>query len=171
MFSKYAWVVPLKDKKGISIVNAFQIILKKSNRKPNKIWVDKGSELYNISLKKWLQDNNIKMYSTNNEGKSVISERFIRTLKNKIYKYMTAISKNVYIDKLDDNVRKYNNTYHTSIKMKPVYVKDNTYINFKKEVNDEDPKFKICDHVRISKYKNIFAKRIYAKLVRRNIYY
>ena len=76
------------------------------------------------------------MYSTNNEGKSVIDERFITTLKNKIYKYMTSISKNVYIDKLDDIVRKYKNTYHISIKMKPVDVKDNTYIDFKKEVND-----------------------------------
>ena len=98
------------------------------------------------------------MYSTNNEGKSVISERFIRTLKNKIYKYMTSISKNVCIDKLDDIVKKYNSIYHRTIKMKPVDVKDNTYIDFKKEVNDKDPKFKFGDHVRISKYKNIFAK-------------
>ena len=98
------------------------------------------------------------MYSTNNEGKSVIAERFTRTLKNKIYKYLTSISKNVYIDKLDDIVRKYNNTYHISIKMKPVDVKDDTYIYFKKEVNDKDPKFKIGDHVRISKYKTIIAK-------------
>ena len=98
------------------------------------------------------------MYSTNNEGKSVTAERFIRTLKNKIYKYMTSISKNVYIDKLDDIVKKYKNTYHTSIKMKPVDVKDNTYIHFKKEDNDKNPKFKVGDHVRISKYKNIFAK-------------
>ena len=99
------------------------------------------------------------MYSTNNEGKSVIAERFIRTLKNKIYKYMTSISKNVYIDKLDDIVKKYNNTYHTSIKMKPVDAKDNTYIDFKKESNDKNPKFKVGDRVRISKYKNIFPKR------------
>ena len=97
------------------------------------------------------------MYSTNNEGKSVIAERFTRTLKNNIYKYMTSISKNVYIDKLDNIVRKYNNTY-TSFKMKPFDVKDNTYISFKKEVNDKNPKFKVGDHVRISKYKNIFAK-------------
>ena len=132
IFSKYAWVIPLKDKKGIRIVNAFQIIFKKFNRKPNKIWVDKGSEFYNNSFKKWLRVNNIEMYSTNNEGKTVIAERFIRTLKNKIYKYMTSISKNVYIDKLDDILKKHNNTYHTSIKMKPVDVKDNTYIDFKK---------------------------------------
>ena len=98
------------------------------------------------------------MYSTNNEGKSVIAERFIGTLKNKIYKYMTSISKNMYIEKLDDIVREYNNTYHTSIKMKPIDVKDHTYIYFKKEINDKNPKFKVGDHVRISKYKNIFAK-------------
>ena len=96
------------------------------------------------------------MYSIHNEGKSVVAERFIRTLKNKIYKYMT--SKNVYIDKLDGIVNEYNNTYHRTIKMKPADVKDNTYIDFKKEVNDKDPKFKVGDHVRISKYKNIFAK-------------
>ena len=91
IFSKYAWVVPLKDKIGVSIVTAFQSILKKSNRKPNKIWADKGSEFYNTSLKKWLQDNDIVMYSAHNEGKSVVAERFIRALKNKIYKYMTSI--------------------------------------------------------------------------------
>ena len=98
------------------------------------------------------------MYTINNEGKSVIAKRFFRTLKNKIYKYMTSISKNVYIDKLDYIVNKYNNTYHTSIKMRPVDVKDNTYIDFKKESNDKNPKFKVGDHVRISKYKNIFVK-------------
>ena len=85
LFSKYAFVVPLKDKKGISIVNAFRSILNKSRRKPNKIWVDKGSGFYNASFKKWLQDNDIVVYSTNNEGKSVVAERFIRTLKSKIY--------------------------------------------------------------------------------------
>ena len=106
IFSKCAWVVPLKDKKGVSIVNAFQIIRKESNRKPNKTRVDKGSEFYNISFKEWLRDDNIEMYSTNKEGKSVIAERFITTLKNKIYKYMTLISKYVYIDKLNDIIKK-----------------------------------------------------------------
>ena len=158
IFSKYAWVIPLKDKKGVSILKAFQSILKQSNRKPNKIWADKGSEFYNASFKKWLQDNDIVMYSTNNEGKSVVAERFIRTLKSKIYKYMTSVSKNVYIDKLDDIVNEYNNTYHTIIKTKPIDVKDNTYINTDKETNDKDRKFKVGDRVRISKYKNIFAK-------------
>ena len=105
-----------------------------------------------------LKDNGIEMYSVHNEGKSVVAERFIRTLKNKIYKYMTSMSKNVYINKLDDIVYDYNNTYHRTIKMKPVDIKDNTYIDSEKEVNDKDPKFKIDDRVRISKYKNIFAK-------------
>ena len=139
IFSKYAWVVPLKDKKGISIAKAFQIILKQSNRKPNKICADKGSEFYNVYFKKWLRDNNIIMYSTYNKGKSVVAERFIKTLKGKIYKYMTSISKNVYIDKLDDIVDAYNNTYHTTIKMKPIDVKDNTYLNTSKEINNKDP--------------------------------
>ena len=119
IFSKYAWVVPLKDRKGVSIATAFQSILKQSKRKSNKIWV----KWYNASFKKWLQDNDIVMYSTHNEGKSVVAERFIRTLKSKIYKHMTSISKNVYIDKLDDIVNEYNNAYHTTIKMKPLMLK------------------------------------------------
>ena len=98
------------------------------------------------------------MYSTHNEGKSVVAERFIRTLKSKIYKYMISISKNVYINKIDDIVNEYNNTYHTTIKMKPIDVKNNTYINTSNKINSKDPKFKVGDRVRISKYKNIFAK-------------
>ena len=114
-----------------------------SKRKPNKIRLDKGSEFYNTHFKKWLKNNNIELYSTHNEGKSVAAERFIRTLKNKIYKYMTSISKNVYIDILDDIVNEYNNTYHRTIKMKPIDVKDNTYIDFGKEDNDNYSKFKV----------------------------
>ena len=98
------------------------------------------------------------MYSIHNEGTSVAAERFIRTLKSKIYKYMTSIPENVYINKLDYIVDEYNNTYHRTIKMKPTDVKDNTYIDFEKKVNDIDPKFKVGDHFRICKYKNIFAK-------------
>ena len=101
------------------------------------IWVDKGSEFYNGSFRKWLKDNDIEMYSIYNEGKSVAAERFIRTLKNKIYKYMTLISTNGYIAKLGNIVNKYNNTYHRKIKLKPVDVKDNTYIIFSKKVNEE----------------------------------
>ena len=105
-----------------------------------------------------MRDNDIVTYSTNNEGKSVVADRFIRTLKSKIYKYMTSISKNVYIDKLGDIVNEYNNTYHTTIKMKPIDVKDNTYINTDQEINNKDPILKVGERVRISKYKNIFAK-------------
>ena len=98
------------------------------------------------------------MYSIHNEGKSVVAERFIRTLKTKIYEYMTSVLKNVYIDELDDIVGEYNNTYHRTINMKPVDVKDNIYIDFRKEVNDKYPKFNVGDHVRTSEYKNVFAK-------------
>ena len=97
LFSKYGFVIPLKDKKGISIVNAFNKIIKQSNRKPNKIWVDQGGEFYNNVFEKWLSDNNIIMYSTYNEIKSVVAERFIRTLKNKMYKHMIATGKKIYI--------------------------------------------------------------------------
>ena len=110
MFSKYDWVVPLKDKEGVSIVNAFQSILDKSKRKANKIWIDQGSEFYNNFFKKLLKDNDISMYSIYNEGKSVVAERFNKTLKNNIYKHMTPISKNVYFDVLDDMM---STTMHT----------------------------------------------------------
>ena len=131
-----------------------------SMRKPNKIWVDKSSKFYNSSFRKWLKDNDIEMYLTHIEGKSVVVERFIRTLKNKIYKHMTAISKNVFIDKLDDIVNEYNNTYHKTIKMKPIDVKNNTYINSSKEVNHKDPIFQVGDYVRISKNKKYLQKDI-----------
>ena len=109
-------------------------------------------------MKSWLWDNDIEIYSTHNEGKSNFAERFIKTLTNKIYKYITSISKNVHIDKLDDTVNKYNNKYHRTIKIKRVDVKSSTYIDFGKENNNEDPKFKVGGHVKILKYKNIFAK-------------
>ena len=99
IYSKYTWVAPFKDKEGVTVINAFQNVLDKSDRKPSKIWVDKESEFSNNSFKKWLKDNNVKIYSIHTEGKSVVAERFIRTLKKKIYNHMTAVSKNVYIDK------------------------------------------------------------------------
>ena len=98
------------------------------------------------------------MYSTYHKGKSAVAERFIRTLKNKIFKHMTAISKNVYFDVLDDIVNKYNNTVHRSIKMKPIDVTSNSYAEYNEDSNEKDPKFKVGDHAKISKYKNIFAK-------------
>ena len=93
IYSKYAWFMPLKDKKVITIPNAFQKVLDESNRKPNKAWLDKDSEFYDRSIKSWLEKNDVEIYSTRNEAKSVIAERFIRTLKNKIYKYMISDSK------------------------------------------------------------------------------
>ena len=108
---KYTWVVPLKDKTGVTITNVFQKILDGSGRKPNKIC-----------------------------------------------KYMTTISKNIYINKLDDAVNKFNKTYLSIIKMSPVYVKTSLYTYFNMNNNKGDPKFKFGHHVRISKYKNIFIK-------------
>ena len=133
LFNKYAFVVPLKDKKGVTIVNAFQSILSNSKRNPNKISVAQG--------RKWLKDNNIEMYSTYNEGKSVVAERFIRTFKNKIYKHVTAISKKFYFDVLSDIVDKCNNTYHKAIKMQPIDVGDDSFAEYNEESNEKYPKF------------------------------
>ena len=143
LFSKYAWVVPIKDKKGTSIVNAFQKIISKRQRKPNKIWVDQGSEFYNESFKDLLKINNIEMYSTFNEGKSVVAERFIRTLKNKMFKHMSTISKNVYIDVLNDIVNKYNNTVHRTIKIKTIDVTGDSSVEYNEDFNKKGPKFKV----------------------------
>ena len=141
IFSKYAWVVSLKDKKGITVTKTFQEISDDSNRRTNKIWVDNGSEFYNRSMKSCLRDNDIEMYSTHNEEKLVAAERFIRILKNRIYKNMTSISKKVYIDKLADIVNKCHNKYDNTIKMTSTDVKSSTYIVSKKENNNEDHKF------------------------------
>ena len=141
------------------ITNAFQKNLDESEKpKSNKVWIDKGSEFYNRSIKSWLQGNNIETYSAYNEGKSIVAQRFIRSLKNKIYKYMTAISKNVYIDKLDDIFNDYKNTCHRTIKMKLFDVKTSTFIAFDVESYDKDHKLKVSDHVRISKCKKLFVK-------------
>ena len=114
LLSKHAWVAPLKGKRGISIVNVFKKIIWK--RKPNKIYIDQCGEFYNKFFKRFLKKNNIEIYSTYNKGKSIVAERFIRTLKNKIFKHMAAVSKNVYFDMLDDILNKYNNIVHKSIK-------------------------------------------------------
>ena len=105
-----------------------------------------------------MKDNDIEMYLTDNEGRSVVAERFFKTLKNKIYKHMTTVGKNVYFNVLDDIVDKYNNSFHSSIKMKPKDITDDSFVEYNEEFNKKSPKFKIGDHVRISKYKSIFAK-------------
>ena len=142
----------LKYKKSyITITNAFQIILDESNHKPNKTWVDKDSEFLKTTKELWLQDNEKETYSTHNEGKSIVSERFIEILKNKIYKYMVSISKNVYIDQFVDLINKYNNTHPRTIKMKPFNVKSSTCVDIDKKNNNEDLNFEVSDRIRISK--------------------
>ena len=163
LFSKYAWIVPLKDKKVFSIVNAFQKIIDNSKRKPNKIWVDQGSEFYNSQFKKVLKENHIEKYTTYNEGKSVVAEKFIKTLKNKIYKHMTAVLKD--FDVLDVIVDEYDNTFHKTIKIKPINIKFDSYSVYNVESNEKDPKFKVGDHARISNFSNYFCQSIYSKLV------
>ena len=153
LFSKYAFVVPLKNKRGASIVEGLEKIVNESGRQPNKIWVDQGSEFYNKVFKNWLKDKEIEMYSTDNEGKSVIAERCIRTLKNKLYKHMT-----VYWDVLDDIVEKYNSTINKSIDMKSKDVESDNKTVYVEESNEKSARFSIGDRVRISKFKNVFAK-------------
>ena len=117
-----------------------------------------ASEFYNNKFKKFVKENDIEMYSTFNEGKSVVAERFIKTLENKICKHMAAIVENVYFNDLDDIVDKYNNSIHSSIKMKPKDVTDDSFVEYSEERNKKSPKFKVGDTVRTSKYKHIFVK-------------
>ena len=114
-------------------------------------------------MKSFLHNDDIEIYSTHNEGKVAVAERFIKTLKNKIYSYMTSVS--IYIDQIDDIVNEYNNAYNSTIKMNPVDIKSNTYIDSNKENNKEGLKFKVGDHAKISKCKNIFEKRLCSRLV------
>ena len=149
MLGLFLWKI-----KKTSIVNAFKkIILEKceAESKGNKIWVDQGSEFYKNAFKDFLKINNIGMYSTYNEGKSVVVERFIRTLKNRIFKHMTAIQQNTYFDVLDDIVDKYNNTVNRTIKMKPIDITDDYYAKSKENPNKKHPEFKVGDYVGISK--------------------
>ena len=118
----------MEHKKSITVTMVCQKNLDKLDRKANKIWVDKGSEFYNRSMKTWFQGNDTRMYSTLDDGKSVGAEWFIRNLKNKFCQHISSVSKNVYIDKLDDIVNKYNNAYHSTIKMKPLDANPTIYI-------------------------------------------
>ena len=157
IFTKCAWIIPLKDERGITINDDFQKVLDESKRKPNIIWINKGSKSYNRTMKSEIEESEIEMYLTHDEGKSFVAGRFIKTSKNEIHKYMTSISKNMYIDKLNI-VNKYNNIYHTTIKRNPSALNQAYILTLNKENNKEGSNFKVGDIVRISKYKNIFAK-------------
>ena len=162
IFSKFAWVIPLKDKKGITIKNALQKIFNK--RKPKFLWTDKGKEFYNKQVETLLNENNIKLYSTNNsEIKSAVIERFNRTFKNMMYKKFTENNNTIFYNILDELVNNYNNKYHSTIKMSPI--EGSRKINEKKikniynfEKTKKPGKFKIGDRVRLSLEKNIFEK-------------
>ena len=164
VFSKYAWVIPIKDKKGETIKNAFKGII--INRKPTYLWTDKGKEFYNSTFEDYLKENGITLYSTQNEEKSSVIERFNRTLKGKMFKEFTMKNNTIYTDILQNIVEEYNNTYHSTIKMKPkeASMKKNESITYLNSYHSKAPKklkkpfFKIGDKVRISKYRGIFDK-------------
>ena len=159
VFSKYGWIVPLNDKSGKSTANGFMKILK-SGRKPGKVWVDKGKEFYNKDVQ-----NLVELYSTENEEKSCIVERWNRTIRERMFKYFTANSTRKYINILDEMVSNYNNTRHSSIKMTPTKasMKINEKTVFMNLYGDEIsepivPRFSVGDKVRITKKKNLFEK-------------
>jgi hypothetical protein len=155
VFSKYAWSVPLIDKKGSTAVKAFDSIIKFSNRKPKHIWVDKGKEFYNKEMDQWLKHNNINRYSTYGEHKSAVAERFNRTLKTNMWKRFTAENTRIWTDMLPTLLKNYNNKFHNSIKMTPTEasmlknegkVKHNLYYD-KRLFSKAKPKFKLGDFV------------------------
>ena len=159
IFSKYGWIIPLKNKEGKTVASALKTVFKE--RKPEKMWVDKGKEFYNRDVKGL-----IELYSTENEEKSSVVERWIRTMKEKMWKYFTDNNTNVYIDILPDLVKDYNNTKHSSIKMTPVEASEkeneltvwrNLYPNHL-DILHINPKFSVGDKVRISKKKALFEK-------------
>ena len=163
VFSKYGWIQPLKNKTGLEVENAFKNIFAEG-RLPEKLWVDKGKEFYNQHVKKLLDKLNIEMYSTENEEKSSVVERWNRTMKNKMYKYFTANMTRTYINVLPEMVDKYNNTKHRSIGMTPVEASlpknsDKVYFNLYKNMPEKtEPKFSVGDKVRITKKKGVFSK-------------
>ena len=161
LFSRYAWAVPLKDKTGASVRDAFQRIVRTSKRKPGKLWVDEGKEFYNNAMKKWLSDNDIAMYSTHNEGKAVVIERFNRTLKSRMWRHFTANSTNVYVDVLPKLLSQYNNSKHRSIGMTPTQAsqRKNERLVFKDlKTPGKPPRFQVGDEVRITVSKRHFEK-------------
>ena len=159
IFSKYGWIIPLKDKKGETVAEALKTIFKE--RKPEKLWTDKGKEFYNKDVKGL-----VELYSTENEEKSSIVERWIRTIKEKMWKYFTDNNTYTYMDVLPDLVEDYNNTVHSSTKFTPVEASKkknelNVWCNLypdRHKINNLTPKFSIGDEVRITKKKKVFEK-------------
>lgn len=163
VFSKYAWSVPLKDKKGETTTEAFKLIEKSSGRLPNHLWVDGGKEFYNKHMTVWLKKNGINMYSTFGEHKSAVVERFNRTLKEKMWKRFTAENTRNWINMIDRLVAQYNNTKHKTIRMTPIEgskkANEAYIINSRKHRNTKNQnKFKVGDRVRISRIKGVFEK-------------
>lgn len=166
VFSKYAWSVPLKDKRGETTTEAFKLIVSSSGRQPKHLWVDQGKEFYNKNMDDWLKKNNINRYSTFGEHKSAVVERLNRSIKEKMWKRFTAENTRNWIDMIDRLVFKYNNSYHSTIGMTPTKASmvkhyklavENTLNKTNKIVNKK-PKFKIGDRVRISRIKGVFEK-------------
>ena len=161
IFNKYGWIKPLKDKKGETIVNALKEIFKESGRRPAKLWTDKGREFFNKDVRDL-----VELYATENEEKSSIAERWIRTMKEKMFKYFTDYNTNKYIDVLPDLVEDYNNTVHSSTKLTPtdaskeeneLKVWRNLYPD-RYKTSRLNPKFSVGDEVRITKKKKVFEK-------------
>ena len=159
VFTKHACIKPFlkKKKKDKTVLNAFIEIVNESNRKPNKLWVDQGREFYSKLTHEWLDNNDILMYSIHSEGKSVMAERFIKTLKVKIFKKITADNSKFHLSYLNKLVYQYSNTYHHSNNKKPINAHYSA-LNEKIKMNPKAPKFKINDRVRITKYRNVFSK-------------
>ena len=161
VFSKYGWMIPLKQKTGKEVSSAFEKIMKESGRKPEKVWCDKGTEFYNQNVKKLFE-----LYSTENEEKSCVVERFNRTIKTRMFKFFTANNARRYIDVIEKIVEQYNNSKHSTVKMSPINAskKENESIVFHRLNStpqirlDLKPKFSIGDKVRISKKKRTFEK-------------
>jgi hypothetical protein len=163
-FSKYAWSVPLKDKRALTVLDALKQTVKCSGRVPKHLWVDEGKEFYNNDMTTWLEENNIIRYSTHGEHKSAVVERFNRTLKANMWQRFTAENTRNWIDMLDKLMFEYNNRYHNTIKMKPIEASKQTnkvsvWYNYNQDIKPVGkPKFKVGDKVRISRIKGLFEK-------------
>ena len=160
VFSKYAWSVPLKDKKGITVLTALKDIIKKSGRKCKHLWVDQGKEFYNSHFDEWLKENDVIRYSTFGEHKSAVVERFNRTLKTEMWKRFTAGNTRNWIDMLDNLMKRYNDKVHSSIGITPVEASKNpeVVLQRRKVLSRQIRKFKVGDVVRISRTKQLFEK-------------